>query len=339
MKRGFTMVELMMAVMILSVMMVITFFTFNTVVRNWQKSMELVDKIQYADYALTQVVSGLRSAYYPTDGKQSEDFGFQLYDEGDKEDAADTIVWTKLGTAIVGNSSTLSETPHRVKLYVEKETRDSPGGLMVQATPDLLTDDQKEDMKDEKIFEPYLLVQGVRGFNCRVADKDNPFNEDGSWNWQDEWNESNSLPRAVELTFYLEPVEERGEPESVLRIVEIPLWDISQNPISATSEDKKNQEEAGAARRRREGVAPGGSGTRGPNGPGGTGGPNGPGGIRGPNGPSGIRGPNGPGGRSGNGGRMPGGGGIQGGGGIPGGGRPGGGLGGRPGGMPGGGPR
>ena len=226
-----------------------------------------------------------------------------------------------------------------MKLYVEKETRDSPGGLMVQATPDLLTDDQKEDMKDEKIFEPYLLVQGVRGFNCRVADKDNPFNEDGSWNWQDEWNESNSLPRAVELTFYLEPVEERGEPESVLRIVEIPLWDISQNPISATSEDKKNQEEAGAARRRREGVAPGGSGTRGPNGPGGTGGPNGPGGIRGPNGPSGIRGPNGPGGRSGNGGRMPGGGGIQGGGGIPGGGGPGGGLGGRPGGMPGGGPR
>ncbi len=237
MRRGFTMIELMMAVMILSVMMVITFFTFNTVVRNWQKSMELVDKIQYADYALTQVVSGLRSAYYPTDGKQSEDFGFQLYDNGDKEDAADTIVWTKLGTAIIGNSSTLSETPHRVKLYVEKETRDSPGGLMVQATPDLLTDDQKEDMKDEKIFEPYLLVQGVRGLNCRVADKDHPFNEDGAWNWQDEWNSSNSLPRAVELTFYLDRVEERGDPESVLRIVEIPLSGISQNPVAITSED------------------------------------------------------------------------------------------------------
>ena len=326
MKRGFTMIELMMAVMILSVMMVITFFTFNTVVRNWQKSMELVDKIQYADYALTQVVSGLRSAYYPTDGKQSEDFGFQLYDNGDKEDAADTIVWTKLGTAIIGNSSTLSETPHRVKLYVEKETRDSPGGLMVQATPDLLTDDQKEDMKDEKIFEPYLLVQGVRGFNCRVADKDKPFNEDGSWNWQDEWNESNSLPRAVELTFYLEPVEERGEPESVLRIVEIPLWDISQNPITATSEDKKNQDEAGAARRRREGLAPGGGGARGPNGPNGPGGTGGSGirgpgggGIRGPNGPGGtgggIRGPGGPGGGGGlrgpGGGPMPGGGGPR----------------------------
>ena len=297
MRRGFTMIELMMAVMILSVMMVITFFTFNTVVRNWQKSMELVDKIQYADYALTQVVSGLRSAYYPTDGKQSEDFGFQLYDGGDKEDATDTIVWTKLGTAIIGNSSTLSETPHRVKLYVEKETRDSPGGLMVQATPDLLTDDQKEDMKDEKIFEPYLLVQGVRGFNCRVADKDKPFNDDGSWNWQDEWNESNSLPRAVELTFYLEPVEERGEPESVLRIVEIPLWDISQKPITATSEDKKNQEAAGAARQKRGGAS-GGGGARGPNGGGGTGG----------GGPGGPVGPGGPGGGGPGGGPMPGGG-------------------------------
>ncbi len=254
------MIELMMAVMILSVMMVITFFTFNTVVRNWQKSMELVDKIQYADYALTQVVSGLRSAYYPTDGKQSEDFGFQLYDGGDKEDAVDTISWVKLGTAIVGNSSTLSETPHRVRIYIEKETRDSPGGLMVQATPDLLTDEQKEDMKNEEIFEPYLLVQGVCGFNCRVADKDNPFNEDGSWNWQDEWSSSNSLPRAVELTFYLDPVEERGEPESVLRVVEIPLWDVSQNPITATSEDKAKEEDAASSRRRGGGRSGGGTG-------------------------------------------------------------------------------
>jgi len=252
MRSGFTMVELLLAIMIMSIMMVISFFTFNTVVRNWQKSMELVDKIQYADYALTQIVSGLRSAYYPADGKQSEDFGFQLYDGGDKEDAADSISWTKLGTAIVGNTSTLSETPHRVRIYIEKESHDSPGGLMVQATPDLLTDDQKEDMKDEKIFEPYLLVQGVRGFNCRVADKDKPFNDDGSWNWQDEWNTSNCLPRAVQLTFYLDPVEERGESESVLRVVEIPLWDISQNPISATSEDKS----AADAARRRRGAGP-----------------------------------------------------------------------------------
>ncbi len=277
MKRGFTMIELMMAVMILSVMMVITFFTFNTVVRNWQKSMELVDKIQYADYALTQVVSGLRSAYYPTDGQQSENFGFQLYDGGEKEDARDTISWAKLGTAIVGNSSTLSETPHRVKIYVEEETRDSPGGLMVQATPDLLTDEQKEDMADEKIFEPYLLVQGVCGFNCRVADKSKPFNEDGSWNWVDEWSESNSIPRAVELTFYLDPVEERGEPESVLRVIEIPLWDISQNPITATSEDKAKKEGAAAGAARSRGFTGGasrggaGGGVRGPSGGGGGG--------------------------------------------------------------------
>ena len=304
MKRGFTMIELLMAVMIMSVMMVISFFTFNTVVRNWQKSMELVDKIQYADYALTQVVSGLRSAYYPTDGKQSEDFGFELYDNGDKEDAADTIAWTKLGTAIIGNSSTLSETPHRVKIYIEKETRDSPGGLMVQATPDLLTDEQKEDMADEKIFEPYLLVQGVRGFNCRVADKDNPFNEDGSWNWQDEWTSSNSLPRAVELTFYLEPLEERGESESVLRVVEIPLWEISQKPITATSEDKAAQD----ARNRRGGR--GGSSSGGTSGGGSSGGGGSGGGVRGPTGGSG-RGPTG-GGMGGGGMRGPAGGGSMG---------------------------
>ena len=309
-RRGFTLIELLMAISIMGIMMVISFFTFNTVTRNWTKSMELVDRMQHAEYALTQVISGLRSAYFPM-GAQDSDMsrGFQLYDDGDDEKAKDSIQWTKLGTAIVGNTSKLSETPHIVQMWVEDGSdKERPAGLWVKACHDLLPKNTEEeiDFGDDEQFEPFLLVQGVIGFNCRVADKEQPFNDDGSWNWQDEWSTSNCLPRAVELTFYLEPVEERGLPETVMRVVEIPLAKMSQNPVksdSSGSGDGTGKKNGGKGSSGEKGGATGGTPGGGARGGGaGSGGGAGPGG--------GMRGGGGPGGGAGPGGGMRGGGGA-----------------------------
>jgi len=236
-RAGFTMLELMFAMVLFAILTVVCFFCFNTVVRTWESSTEYADRMQHADYALTQVISGLRSAYYPTTGTQNsknkDEYGFALKDGGDGPEDSDTISWTKLGTAIVGESSHLAETPHTVRLWVEKGKGDEPGGLMVRAwRGELQTDDFDPD--DDVQVKPYLLVDGVQGFNCRVLDKTTPY-QDGKPNWQDTWDNSNCIPRAVELTFTLKPVEEGGEPLQVRRIVEIPLWDISQNPVSASS--------------------------------------------------------------------------------------------------------
>ena len=63
-------------------------------------------------------------------------------------------------------------------------------------------------------------------------------------NWQDTWDTSNCIPRRVQLTFWMKPIEEGGDPYPVVRVLELPLWDISQNPLktdsTASSTDKKN---------------------------------------------------------------------------------------------------
>lgn len=73
------------------------------------------------------------------------------------------------------------------------------------------------------------LSPRVVGFNCRMLDKDQPM-KDEEPNWQDEWDFSNSIPKAVEITLYMQPVQEDEEPVEVKRIMEIPLFDLSQNP-------------------------------------------------------------------------------------------------------------
>ena len=239
-RRGFTLIELLMAVIITAIMMTVCFITFNTTIRCWQRSAAMADTVRNAEYALTQVVSGLRSAYYPTTGKQDDSYGFQLYDNGDDPEDSDTIQWIKLGTAIVGNRSQLSETPHTVRLWVQKEGRNGPGGLWVKAGRlDLLAEDEnvEVDFNDDEQFEPYPLIDGIQGFDCKVQSKPDSVEGDGTPKWEDTWDTSNSIPYRVKLTFWMQPTEKRGDPVPIMRVVEIPLWDISQNPVTVSSED------------------------------------------------------------------------------------------------------
>ena len=325
------MLELMLAVLILSIMTIVSVWTFRSIVRNWELATEMADNMQRVDYALAQVTSALRSAYFPTGGNTKDEDGFMLLgDEDDTNDPEeeDSITWTKLGPAVVGRNSRFAKSPHRITLRIAKEGElgdDDPGGLVADViSKDLREDDFDEE--EEENWDHYVLCENVQGFNCRVLDKEQPFKDDMA-NWVDQWDTSNCIPRRVQLTFWMKPLDDDKEPYPVVRVVEIPLWDISQNPVTATSDDK--------GRRRGDRNSGGGRGTGGQNGqmPGGM--PGGGMGGRGGNSMTRGGGMQGGGGRGGGrGGGMPGGGG-RGGGGMPGGGMPGGGFPG--GGMPGGG--
>jgi len=246
-RRGFTLLEMLMAVMILAILTTITAITFTSVLNNWKKSVDVVDRMQTADYAFNQIVSGLRSAYYPTDGNQNEKWGFQLYDNGEGEDEGDSdvICWTKLGTAIVGDKLQAAETSHFVQLWVQKGDHDEPGGLYVKTwTPDLVNENAREYDEDE-LGDEFLLVQDVVGFDCQVQKTPTETEEDGRPKWEETWDTSNAIPYRVKLTFRMKPAEGAKESIPVMRVVQIPLWDISQNPLNANETGKEGARTVG----------------------------------------------------------------------------------------------
>ena len=301
MRRGFTMLEILLAIMILSIMTIISALVFQTVVHNWTLATDMADNMQRVDYITAQVTYALRSAYFPTSEKTTEADGFMLLNgnENNDPDESDVISWTKLGPAIVGRNSRFARSPHRVTLFVRSERdadEEHPAGLIAQVIGEdkFRPDDFDED--DETNWDWFLLGSQVQGFNCRVLDKNEPFSH-GMANWQDIWDTSNSIPRRVQLTFWMKPVEEDKDPYPVVRVLEIPLWDISQNPIKtdSTGSGGRKGEKSGGSK----------TGGKGGGGGGGAGGGNRPGGA-----PPGTGG----GGRPG-GGARPG----AGGGGIPGG--------------------
>lgn len=271
MKRsGFTLIEMLLASLLIGVLTTFSIMTFRSVSNAWQVSTDYLDKMQRTDYALDQVISGLRSMYYPHDGSQNDKYGFILHNNGDGEDPdrSDVIEWSKLGSAIVGTKNDIGDSVHRIQIMVLEEGDDDylepiqKTGLYARMMRDsALGDDTDEDETDLtfgnlELYQPVLVADGVTGFNCRVlkekadlADEAVAEVKNDRREFEDEFTESNSVPYKVELTFHIEKPDETFRSQTkrapMVRIVRIPIHEQSLDgaapPGSAKDEGKKEK--------------------------------------------------------------------------------------------------
>ncbi len=262
MRRAFTMLELLGAILLLAVLTTWTALSFSTVMNSWQTSTDYIDKLQRSDFALNQVVSALRSLYYPHEGSQKNEYGFLLEDNGDgtTPDRSDVIEWSKRGTAIIGNKSAAADTVHRVRLMILEEgntdyknCRIEKTGLYARCCPDVTLrpkdnpDEVDYSFENDEMYRPVLIADGIIGFNCRVLkDKEDVKKAENDKSlFEDEWASSNMVPYKVELTFWLEDPNGRGyrsEAAPIMRIVRLPLHEQSKDGarIPGSEEEKKN---------------------------------------------------------------------------------------------------
>ena len=276
MRRGFTMIEMLLATVLVGVLTTFSVLTFRSVSHGWQVSADYLDKMQRTDYALNQVVSGLRSMYYPHDGSQNAKYGFVLANNGDGEDPrrSDVIEWSKLGSAIVGTKSDKADSVHRVQVMVLEEGDDDYAepiqktGLYARIMRDsALGEDKDEDETDltfgnAELYQPILIADGVTGFNCRVLKKAEDAeasgardNENDKKKFEDEFAESNSVPYKVELTFQIEKPDDSFRSQTkrapLVRIVRIPIHEQSLDgsaPPAGEGKEKKGGKKTGEKR-------------------------------------------------------------------------------------------
>lgn len=214
-EEGFTLLELLLALSLLSVISVVTYLSFSTALRAWRKGTAMTDNLHHGDYVMEQLIMGLRSLYYPdTGGRDVPMYGFWHEDSGTDEYSSDVISWVKMGTSLVGGDCPFALSPHRVKFFVELNS-DEQSVVAVKAWQLL---GQSEDF-DPGELEPFHISRKIVGFDCKAAYRV----VDDEIEWLEEWEETNRVPTALELTLYLEPSEEGGEPTEMKRIIGIPV--------------------------------------------------------------------------------------------------------------------
>lgn len=249
-RKGFTLLELLMAVMLLGMMSVISIVTFRAVTNGWRVSREYMDRLERTDFALDQLVSAIKCAYYPHNGEQSYDYGFQLDDRGDGENPRDSdiITWTKKGAALVG-ANAAADALHRIEVRVLEEGDNSWGthiertGLYARVKPmapvmktsSSRRDESEYSLASDELYRPFLIAKDVDGFDCKVQPTkptEEKKEEDASA-FEDVFEASNSVPYKVQLTFYM-PKE---DPEYASRKIRIPLMRIISIPVHQQSLD------------------------------------------------------------------------------------------------------
>ena len=232
---GFTLVEILIALSLLGLLTVMLFTSFYSITRSWEAGRSVIDASGHSDYLMEQLTAALRSAYTPGTG---EKYGLIFQDDGEDERAHDVIEWTKVGPALVGEDAEFAYVPHRTRVLITDPDGEFPGGFTVRAWRQDL---QLDDFDPEEDTTELCLSPKVIGFNCRMLDPEQARTADDEINWIDEWTKTNMLPTALELTLWMEPAEENGEPIESRRIVEIPMGVLSQNPNLGSSSNEESR--------------------------------------------------------------------------------------------------
>ena len=240
---GFTLIELLVTMALVVMALGITFSTFYSISKAWQRGQGMADSLNRGEFVMEQIVCGLHSAFYPVKQSASSNtaagatnaagtnaqpvaasgswYGFALENDGDGASGRDKITWVKTGAALLGPEDPLWRGLHRVKISVEE---DEDGRLAVcsRAWRPYGND---MDFNPEDVT-PFFISEKVLGINCRVA-KELVAGE--GWKWEDEWGNdvTNLLPLAVEVAVFFEAPETSDEPVEIKRVVEIPVAPLS----------------------------------------------------------------------------------------------------------------
>lgn len=241
---GFTLIEVLFSIAILATVTAIVSTVFFTGVNSWRTGTAAADAMHHIDAVMEQITAGLRSAYYPESKEPLDKYGFvQESDGDDMPDCADKISWVKLGASLVGEDASYAAVPHRTELFLMDDSDGPQGaGLYVRAWR---LDGQEEDFDPEEDVDPVLLSSAVSGFDCKMLDPekeiDNTEEDPYEDAWLDEWEPTNRVPTKVLLSISVAPApESKLEPLILTRLVEIPLADLSWNPVDTTSESSSD---------------------------------------------------------------------------------------------------
>ncbi len=225
--RAFTLVEMILAMAILSVVSVTVAIVMRVGVDNWRAATDLLDEGLEGEAVMEQIAMALRSAYYPANGEPTYEYGFQHEDDGEEETAKDVFSWVKIGASLIGEDVSWAGGAHRVKLYVGDDGEEDGPGLYAAAWQLVGQDDEFDE--DEDVV-PVLLSDRVTALDCRMRDPQKATEVGEPYEWIDEWTESNRIPTHVLITLTLQPARKGAEPDILRRMVEIPLSEVSWNP-------------------------------------------------------------------------------------------------------------
>lgn len=211
-RRGFTLLEILLSLSILSIISLMIFGSFRSIVESITATEEAMESLHHGEIVFEQLVSSLRSSAFFDSNPSAYTF---LHEPGMGTPSDDMLSWVTGTMAFLPPRYPTRQGLNRIFLSIEDI--DGQRGLAVSAYPHLLNleDDQVEEI------EPWMISPRVKGLRARFYDVRTD-------EWVDEWEDERQIPQFLEITLYLEPLDERGPMRELVRRIDIPVARISR---------------------------------------------------------------------------------------------------------------
>jgi prepilin-type N-terminal cleavage/methylation domain-containing protein len=210
-RSGFTLLELIAAMVILTIAMAVAFEAFSGTIRGWRRGTEVAEGIKHGEYAMSQLAGALNSSIYFTNPRKS--YAFTLERDTVNGLPADTISFVTASSAFMPDYSPLRRGPHRLTLFIDNDDYGRPA-LFAMAFPAIA---DPEEAEEEYETQPFLISRAVQGLEIL-------FYNEATEEWtDDEWEKANSIPELIQLTLYIASEDENEEPIAFSRVIEIPV--------------------------------------------------------------------------------------------------------------------
>ncbi|WFB35721.1 type II secretion system protein [Kiritimatiellota bacterium B12222] len=212
-RSGFTLLEVLLAMSILSIMGLMVFGSFRSLVDTTTRAENALDKLHLSDTLMNQIEDSLRAAVFSADHPEIYSF---LYEKGTGNPQDDTFSWVTSSTAFLPADTPALTGLNRIELSIQDV--DGETGLAVRAFSSLL-DPESNEAED---VEPWLISDQVTGMHLNFYDP-------SEQTWEEEWERTNQLPTTLALTLSFAS-EDPIEPDLVrVRRIDIPVGKLSRD--------------------------------------------------------------------------------------------------------------
>ncbi len=218
---GFTLLELIVALVIMVIAFSIAFQAFSGTIRGWKRGTEVLDGIKHGDFAMSQLVSAINSTIYFFNPRKT--YAFTIEKGSESGLPADEISFVTSSSAFMPHNSPFATGPHRITLFIDDE--DGEPALFAFAMPAI---DEPEEFEEDYDTDPILVSTAVQGIELLIWDADT---ED----WTEEWEKENSVPERILLTVFVASDNEDDEPIEFSRVINIPVFDSVAEKLSGPS--------------------------------------------------------------------------------------------------------
>lgn len=210
--KGYSLLEMMLAMSVLGIMGLMVFGSFQSLVDATTRAERVLDKLYISETIMNQIEHSLKTAAF--DGREQGKYEF-LHENKDGEHPRDTFSWVSPAAIFLPSTFPTRGGLNRIELTVDLDQ----GGLTARAFSSLY-DLESPEVEDA---ESWLVSRQIIGIDLSFYDVN-------AQDWTEDWERDNQLPVSLILTLYMKTdASDSHAVQSFQRRIDIPAGEISRN--------------------------------------------------------------------------------------------------------------